>query len=213
MGVILAKLGVDKRILNQAEDKSPARSFAPSRPANPETNLAGERKRQTMNRLIQFKITPPLLITLALLCFGLLPRAQAAQIGASVSAAVSVENRVELDVSNDPQEVTHIVLDSGVWLISGQINFLSLSTPAGTMFTAGNISKDEPSFEPAATAAVQAEQVARLGNIIRNVALVPRTVEVEDGTSVFLVAGSFNPNPNVSAWGFITAVKIRNHAP
>jgi hypothetical protein len=164
-----------------------------------------------MNRLIQFKTTPPLLITLALLCFGLLPRAQAAHIGDSVFGFVSVENRVELAVSNDPQEVTHIVLDSGVWLIGGQVNFLSLSTPAGTMFTAGNISVGELSFEPTETASVQAEQVARLGNIIRNVAMVPRTVEVGDGTSVFLVAGSFNPNPNVTAWGFITAVKIRNH--
>jgi hypothetical protein len=79
------------------------------------------------------------------------------------------------------------------------------------MFTAGNISVDEPSFDPAVTAAVQAEQVARLGNIIRNVALVPRIVEVGDGTNVFLVAGQFNPNPNVTAWGFILAVKIRNH--
>ena len=32
-----------------------------------------------------------------------------------------------------------------------------------------------------------------------------------NGTNVFLVAGSFNPNPDVTAWGFITAVKIRNH--
>ena len=164
-----------------------------------------------MNRLIQFKTTPPLLITLALLCFGLLPGAKAAHIGDSVFSAVSVENRVELAVSTDPQEVTHIVLESGVWLISGQINFLSLSTPAGTMFTAGNISLNELSFDPAVTAAVQAEQVARLGNIIRNVALVPRIVEVGDGTNVFLVAGQFNPNPNVTAWGFILAVKIRNH--
>jgi hypothetical protein len=164
-----------------------------------------------MKPLIQLKTTPPLLITLALLCFGLLPKAQAAHIGDSVVAFVSVENRVQLAVSNDAQEVTHIVLDSGVWEVSGQINFLSLSTPAGTMFTAGNISKDELSFEPSVTAAVQAEEVARLGNIIRNVALVPRTIEVGDGTSLFLVAGSFNPNPNVTAWGFITAVKIRNH--
>ena len=164
-----------------------------------------------MKPLIQLKTTSLLLITLALLCFGLLPRAQAAQIGDSVFMSVSVEDRVELAVSTDPQEVTHIVLDSGVWLISGQINFLSLSTPAGTMFTAGNISLNELSFDPAVTAAVQAEQVARLGNIIRNVALVPRIVEVADGTSVFLVAGSFNPNPNVTAWGFILAVKIRNH--
>jgi hypothetical protein len=170
-----------------------------------------QKKGKTMNPLIQLK-TPALITTIALAIFtGTVARA--AQIGASVSSAVSVENRVELAVSNDPQEVTHIVLDSGVWLISGQINFLSLSTPAGTMFTAGNISKDELSFDPPETASVQAEEVAFLGNIIRPVALVPRTVEVADGTSVFLVAGSFNPNPNVTAWGFITAVKIRNHAP
>ena len=164
-----------------------------------------------MNPPIKLKTTPPLLITLALLCFGLLPGAQAAHIGDSVFGFVSVENRVQVAVSNDPQEVTHIVLDSGVWLIGGQVNFLSLSTPAGTMFTAANISVDELSFDPPETASVTAEQVARLGNIIRNTSLVPRTIEVGDGTSVFLVAGSFNPNPNVTAWGFITAVKIRNH--
>lgn len=166
-----------------------------------------------MTRIIQFKTTSkPLLITLALLCFGLLPRAKAAHIGDSVFGFVSVEGRIQLAVSNDPQEVTHIVLDSGVWEVSGQVNFLSLSTPVGTMFTAGNISVDSLSFAPTETASVTAEEVARLGNIIRNTALIPRTIEVPDGTSVFLVAGSFNPNPNVTAWGFITAVKIRNHA-
>ena len=35
-----------------------------------------------MNPLIQLKTTPPLLITLALLCFGLLPTAQAVSSGA-----------------------------------------------------------------------------------------------------------------------------------
>jgi hypothetical protein len=137
--------------------------------------------------------------------------ARAAQIGDSVFASVSVEDRVQLAVSNDPQEVTNFVLDSGVWLVSGQVNFLSLSTPAGTMFTAANISVGSFSFEPPQTASVTAEQVARLGNIIRNTSLVPRIIDVPDGTSVFLVAGSFNPNPNVSAWGFMTAVKIRNN--
>ena len=137
--------------------------------------------------------------------------ARAAQIGDSVFAAVSVEDRVQLAVSNDPQEVTHFVLESGVWLVSGQVNFLSLSTPAGTMFTAANISVGSLSFEPPQTASITAEQVARLGNIIRNTSLVPRLVDVPDGTNVYLVAGSFNPNPNVSAWGFMTAVKIRNH--
>ena len=122
-----------------------------------------------------------------------------------------MESRVQLAVSNDAQEVTHIVLDSGVWEVSGQVNFLSLSTPAGTMFTAANISVGTLSFNPPETASITAAQVARLGNIIRNTSMVPRTIDISDGTSVFLVGGSFNPNPNVTAWGFITAVKIRNN--
>ena len=129
-----------------------------------------------MNRLIQLKTTPSLLITLALLCFGLLPRAQAAQIGDSVFVSVPVENRVQLTVSNDPQEVTHFTLDSGVWLVNGQVNFLSLSTPAGTMFTAANIAVGSLSFNPPETASITAEQVARLGNIIRNTSMVPRLI-------------------------------------
>lgn len=137
--------------------------------------------------------------------------ARAAQVGDTVFGFLSVENRVPLAVSNDPQEVFHIVLDDGIWLVSGQCNFLSLNTPEGTMFTASNISVGSVSFNPTQTAQITAEQVARLGNIIRNSALVPRTVDVPDGTNVYLVAGSFNPNPNVSAWGFMTAVKIRNH--
>jgi len=79
------------------------------------------------------------------------------------------------------------------------------------MFTAGNISIGSLSFEPTQTARIQAEQVAFLGNIIGSVGPVPRTIDVPDSTSVFLVAGSFNPNPNVSAWGFMAAVKIRNN--
>jgi hypothetical protein len=47
--------------------------------------------------------------------------AQASLIGDSFFAFVSVENRVQLAVSNDPQEVTHFVLDSGVWEVSGQV--------------------------------------------------------------------------------------------
>lgn len=137
--------------------------------------------------------------------------ARAAQVGDTVFGFLSVENRVPLAVSNDPQEVFHIVLDDGIWLVSGQCNFLSLNTPEGTMFTASNISVGSVSFNPTQTAQITAEQVARLGNIIRNSALVPRTVDVPDGTNIYLVAGSFNPNPNVSAWGFMTAVKIRNH--
>src|ERR1700751_2262316 len=42
------------------------------------TYSGAKRKGRTMNSLIQFKTTPPLLIALALLCFALLPGAQAA---------------------------------------------------------------------------------------------------------------------------------------
>src|SRR4029077_9655154 len=56
---------------------SPARFFACSRPAVPKINHSGKRKGRTVNPLIQLKTTPPLLITITLLCFALLPRAQA----------------------------------------------------------------------------------------------------------------------------------------
>ena len=52
------------------------------------------------------------------------------------------------------------------------------------MFTAGNISVGSVSFDPTQTGQITAEQVARLGNIIKNSALVPRTVDVPDGTWV-----------------------------
>ena len=150
------------------------------------------------------------LITIALaIATGMVARA--AQVGDSVFAFITVDNRVQLTVSTDPQEVTHFVLDSGVWELSGQVNFLSLATPAGTMSTAANMSVGSLSFEPTETAMIQAEKLAPLGNIIRSITLVPRTIDVPDGTSVFLVAGSFNPNPDVTAWGFMTAVKIRNN--
>jgi hypothetical protein len=135
----------------------------------------------------------------------------AAQIGDSVSATLPVDQRVSLPQSFSPQEITHITLDSGVWEISGQVNFLSLHTPSGTMFTAGNISVGSASFEPYQQASVSAERIAVVGDLMRAIALVPRTIEVPNGTQVFLTAGSFNPNPNVFGWGFITAVKIRNH--
>jgi Chaperone of endosialidase len=65
--------------LNQAEGIFPRwvlRLFPD--PGDSRIKLAGKKKGRTMNPLIQLKtISPPLLITLALLCFGLLPKAQA----------------------------------------------------------------------------------------------------------------------------------------
>src|SRR5262245_33616349 len=142
-----------------------------------------------MKPLIQFKTTA-VLVTIALaILTGMVARA--AQIGDSVFAFVPVENRVQLAVSNDAQEVTHFTLDSGVWLVNGQVNFLSLSTPAGTMFTAANISVGSLSFSPPETASVTAEQVGRLGNIIRATALVHRLMEWGNGIDVLLVVGWF----------------------
>src|SRR6266567_5847237 len=64
--------------LNQAEDIFPARFFAPSGPAISKSNSAGKRKeRKTMNPLLKFKTSTLFLIPLVLVCFALLPRAQA----------------------------------------------------------------------------------------------------------------------------------------
>jgi hypothetical protein len=72
-----AKLGVAKPILNQAEGITPAGFFALFQTPAIQNGCSGEKKERTMNSLIQSKTTPPLLIALALLCFGLLPGAQA----------------------------------------------------------------------------------------------------------------------------------------
>jgi hypothetical protein len=46
-------------------------------PATAQNRRSGERKEESMNPLTQLKTTPPLLITLTLLCFALLPKAEA----------------------------------------------------------------------------------------------------------------------------------------
>ena len=58
--------------------KARSRRFFPFfRPGSCRVNPPRERKVTTMNPSIQLKTTPPLLIILMLLCFGLLPKAQA----------------------------------------------------------------------------------------------------------------------------------------
>jgi hypothetical protein len=144
--------------------------------------------------------------------------ARAAHIGDSVQVIVPIDQRVNVPGSrlqDMPTAVAEITLDDGVWSISGQINMGSPFVVMNTLlFIAGNISLDEPSFEPRGTAAVSRSRATEAGSLIGNMALVPRVIEVGDGTHVFLVAGNFNPDlTTLGAWGFITAVKIRNHVP
>jgi hypothetical protein len=141
--------------------------------------------------------------------------AWAAQIGDTVQLELPASQRVPVPghpiSSGQPVEVTHITLESGVWLIGGQINFVAFGVPNGAVFwTAGNISVDAPSFLPTGTAMFQADKT--LGaNPQRPMAVVHRVIDIPDGTQVFLVAGNFSPDLNVQAWGFLTALKVRNH--
>ena len=90
--------------------------------------------------------------------------ARAAQIGDTVQVSLNAFQRVTVPgapiATAQPVEVTHITLDSGVWVIGGQINFVAFGVPTGAVFwTAGNISLDEPSFLPSGTAMFQADKV------------------------------------------------------
>jgi hypothetical protein len=149
------------------------------------------------------------------IALAMITAATAAQIGDSVTATLNAFQRVTIPgspiSSPNPVEITHVTLESGVWIISGQINIVAFGVPNGAVFwTGGNISLDQPSFLPTGTACFHAERT--LGaNPQRPMSLVQRVVEVEDGQQVFLTAGNFSPALNVSAWGFITAFKIRNH--
>src|SRR5215471_12363203 len=73
MGEIFCRLGVAKRILNQAEDFFPARFFASSGPAIDGNNQRGKIKgKNDMNTLIPQlrKVTPICLIACALGCLA-----------------------------------------------------------------------------------------------------------------------------------------------
>lgn len=155
----------------------------------------------------------PILVSI-LAAASLVTSAFSAHIGDSVESIIPAASRV--DIPNQgliPTEITHITLDSGVWSISGQVIFLTLHQPNGILLAAANISVDTVSFGVDGTAGVQAEHLPAQGEVGRSVALTPRVVEVPDGTKVFLVGGELSPNTDVTAWGFISAVKIRNHVP
>jgi hypothetical protein len=169
-----------------------------------------------MSPLIQFKTTPPLLMTLALLCFGLLPRAQAAQIGDEVHSYVNFSDAVQIP-GGAITEVTHITLDSGVWMVSAGIVFTSLNIPVGTLYVVGNIAVG-PGGEnpPDATNAIDSAQVSSApAHLALNLAMPARQIDVENGTNVFLfgyVTENFPAsNQGAFATGFLSAVKIRNH--
>jgi hypothetical protein len=63
--------------LNQAEGTFPAGASPVPDPGNSESTQREKRKERTVNPLIQLKTTLRLLITLTLLCFGFLPKAEA----------------------------------------------------------------------------------------------------------------------------------------
>jgi hypothetical protein len=73
----LQNSAVAKPILNQVEGIPPAEFFALFQTPAIQNKCSGEKKGRTMNPIIQHKTTSPLHIALALLCFGLLPGAQA----------------------------------------------------------------------------------------------------------------------------------------
>ena len=75
--------------------------------------------------------------------------ARAAQIGETVQSILDASQRVNVPgslITNAlPVEVMHITLESGVWVIGGQINFVSFGVPNGAVFwTGGNISLTRP---------------------------------------------------------------------
>ena len=72
------------------------------------------------------------------------------QIGETVQVTLDASQRVtvpgQLITNALPVEVMHITLESGVWLIGGQINFVSFGVPNGAVvWTGGNISSNTPS--------------------------------------------------------------------
>lgn len=142
--------------------------------------------------------------------------ARAAQIGESVESKVPIESRVNVP-NNLPVAVTQIALDDGVWLVSGLVDFFvfGLSTNAyvgAAIDTSITISADGTGL----FTTVGGPPPLSFG--FPGLALPGKTITI-DGNNVplYLVGwslrGPTQPLSQAQAWGFITAVKIRNHAP
>lgn len=142
--------------------------------------------------------------------------AWASQIGESVESKVPIQSRVNIP-NNISTVVTQIELDSGVWLVSGLIDYFvfGLSTNAyvgAAIDTSITISTDGTGLFTTVSGPPP------LSFAFPGLALPGKTIEIDgDHVPLYLVGwslrGPTQPLSQAQAWGFITAVKIRNHAP
>lgn len=130
--------------------------------------------------------------------------------GEVVESRIGGEQAVVIP-NNVATEVTHIILNCGTWLVSGEVN-LYQSGQIGAVYAAANIGLEVAVSTDGTTNTYGVQRsTPQIGTIVP-LSLPSRLVRVrENGTPVYLVGFSAQPqngNPMAIAWGFISAQRV-----
>lgn len=140
--------------------------------------------------------------------------AWASQIGESIESKVPIQNRIGVG-NNAPTAVTQIVLDDGVWLVSGLVDYFVFGLVSNAYIGASIGTTVEISTDGTGLFTTVAGPPP-LSFGFPGLALPGKTIEIDGNNVPVYLVGWFLRSPSLAqaqAWGFITAVKIRNHAP
>jgi hypothetical protein len=111
-------------------------------------------------------------------------------------------------------EVTHITLDCGTWLISGEVN-LYQAGQSGQVFAAANIGLHVAVSTDGTTNTYGIQRSNPQAGTVVPLSLPSRLVRFNsNNTPVYLVAFSAqttNGNPQAIAWGFISAQRVGDY--
>jgi hypothetical protein len=150
------------------------------------------------------------LFNLIMITLGLGVAGNAAQIGDEVHSNVGFSQAVVIP-ENVPVAVTHIILEDGVWDITGMVDFYEPPHAMATVLTGMNIGVNAVALPIDATL-FRTCQVTNGAPVVDGIGYPGRAVDINGTQTVYLVAYKHEAvGPACYGWGFISARKIRNN--
>jgi hypothetical protein len=145
--------------------------------------------------------------------------AWASQVGDVVESQRQNGQRTTCPANGALTPIAGVVLDNGVWMVSGHVQFVSFAASPGLFAFSAQVSQFPFSLQPSGTQAADWKAQVGTHNQIFNLDLPARMVDVPHdiagGQATYFVAASCVLVPGrtqtTDAWGFISAVKVANH--
>jgi hypothetical protein len=143
----------------------------------------------------------------------------ASNVGDVVESQRQNGQRITLPANGALAPIAGVVLDEGVWMVSGHVNLVTFQAPPGLFVITSQISQFPFSPQPSATQSVDWEIQVGTHNNIFNISLPSRMIDVPHdiagGQATYFVVCGVREAPGATqttdGWGFISAVKVANH--